>query len=204
MLCNLVVLESFWDGIGGKQAPRWFHINKFNHSGGRLYRLFGEEYFYVTDVVSKTQKGPKDHGEPDLVFFVDNVVNFPHDIDKLVVCGKTARQTFERAFKTKHKFQTKMENINQVLFMPHPAARMWTKHTEQAVKSVLLTDSKRYKFDGVGRKNLLIEAENCRDIGLKNGLRLTFNKVKPKAILHPVFPDCELCNRNYRRSLKDE
>lgn len=61
-MTNLVILESMWGNAGsaGQQAPQWFTINEWNHSGARLHRLLRvdprEGNVWVTNACQTVQK----------------------------------------------------------------------------------------------------------------------------------------------------
>lgn len=118
----VALLESMWGWGGynapGEEAPRFFHINRDNFSGRRLYKLVGDNDLLVTNCCSIVQRSANHHGEPDLQWTRDNL-RMAGKFDLLMVCGKVAKATFE---------QVREENPPyQILYMDHPAARRWTQ-----------------------------------------------------------------------------
>lgn len=153
MTTHLVILESMWGwrdpGSVGSRAPHWFPINPENHSGKRLHRILGadpeERSVWVTNACPGVQRTAKDHGTPDPERLRTNIIKFPGDIGWLIVGGKVAEATLARAVlldKTRDvphgrfALREKLANSNG-FFMPHPAARWWSKEMERVITAFL-------------------------------------------------------------------
>lgn len=134
----VAILETMWDwrgmtsGAGYAEAPRYFRIHSDNYSGKRLYKLIGPDArLLVTNACRELVTGPQHHGKGNPEWLKENLeildgcgplpdgatqVRF----DVLLVCGKVAQKTYEES-----KYSPQRA---AVLYMPHPAARMyWTK-----------------------------------------------------------------------------
>lgn len=126
MIKVVAVLETMWDweqqtsGAGYRQAPRFFRINPRNHSGRRLYKLIGPDaHLLVTEACKELATHANQHGKPDPDWLYGNLVMLePFDI--LLVCGLVARQTYQRC-------GYHLTSVADVVYMPHPAARQWTR-----------------------------------------------------------------------------
>lgn len=119
----VALLESMWDwrsmtsGAGYQDAPRHFRISPDNHSGRRLYKLIGEGCdLLVTNSCRELMPSPNHHGKPDPSYVHENLTML-QPFGLLLVCGKVAQSTFK---------ESGYISIN-IIEMPHPAARMWTK-----------------------------------------------------------------------------
>ncbi len=118
----VALLDSMWGWAGhnipGAEAPRFFKINPRNFSGQRLYKLVGNQHLVVTNCCSVVQATANHHGEPDLEWTRDNLcMALPFDL--LLVCGRVAKETFEKVREPKPPYQ--------IMWIDHPAARRWTK-----------------------------------------------------------------------------
>jgi hypothetical protein len=111
----VVVLETMW-GDPKATAPGFFRINPYNHSGRRLYWLLGHEDFWVTNACRELVSNARQHGTPDPDRLAKNLQRLTYDL--LLVCGKVAQRTYRNCG---------YEAACKTLFMPHPAARSWTK-----------------------------------------------------------------------------
>lgn len=116
----VALLESMWDWrsmTGAGEAPRSFRINPENHSGRRLYKLIGEGCdLRVTNSCREVQRSANHHGTPDPAWVHENLTLL-QPFGLLLICGKVAQATFKDSCYIA---------IN-VIEMPHPAARMWSK-----------------------------------------------------------------------------
>jgi hypothetical protein len=128
---NIVaLLDSMWGWRGyndaGEEAPRYFRINRENHSGRRLYSLVGDASLLVTNSCRTVQSSANHHGAPDPAWVLDNLKFLQSEkMDLLLVCGKVAKETYERSgFEAPH-----------VIFMDHPAARRWTPQAMEVIKT---------------------------------------------------------------------
>ena len=125
----VALLESMW-GWRGYSAPgdevRYFRINPTNLSGRRLYRIVGEHKLLVTNSCRKCQATASDHGEPDPAWVKANLAYLESQgMDLLLVCGKVAKATYEAS-----GFQ-----FPRVLFIKHPAWRLWSNKALAAVSA---------------------------------------------------------------------
>jgi hypothetical protein len=118
----VAVLETMWDWrqrtsrAGYTQAPRQYRINPANFTGKRLYRIVGHDHeLVVTNACPQLVTGPNQHGTPDPAWLLENL-ELIAPFDLLLVCGKVAEKTYGLSG---HEFE-------HTIFMPHPAARMWT------------------------------------------------------------------------------
>lgn len=111
----IVVLAVQW-GYPGDKPLRWFQISDLNHSGKRLIKLIGHNYFYVTNARSDIVYRASDQGTPDWTWLACNLKALNPDV--ILVCGSVAQATFHRNMVHKGA---------HVIELPHPAARNWTK-----------------------------------------------------------------------------
>lgn len=109
-----VVLETMWGTPGN--APEWFRINPQNNSGKRLIKLIGHEDFWVTNVCKEQVGNANQHGVPDLNWLAKNLKRV--QCDRLLVCGRIAQKSFDQ-------LPSRLEY--PILYLPHPAARNWSK-----------------------------------------------------------------------------
>jgi hypothetical protein len=114
---TVVVLEVMW-GLPGDPRRRWFDINPLNHSGKRLIKLIGHTNFIVTNACPDVVWSARGRGTPDKKWLEANLRAL--DPDLLLVCGRVAGETFERHM---------VRGDTQVLRLPHPAARTWSKES---------------------------------------------------------------------------
>lgn len=120
----VVVLAVQW-GYPGDKVARWFKINPYNHSGRRLIDLIGHDDFTVTNACSQIVYRATDQGVPDRDWLRRNLKALRPQI--VLVCGKVAQQTFEDDMAPRAK----------VLYMQHPAARMWTRAMLRSMRNTL-------------------------------------------------------------------
>jgi hypothetical protein len=144
----LVILESMWGwraaSSAGRRAPQWFPINPENHSGRRLHRLLRvdpeEGQVWVTNSCQTIQAHAKKHGTPDPAYLLKNIIEFPQEIDWLLVGGKVAEATLGLAGEIDKAgdgaMRAKLEK-SRALFLPHPAARWWSKEMEAAITAFI-------------------------------------------------------------------
>lgn len=162
MTDNLVILESMWRGAAhaGKPAPSWFPISPSNHSGRVLHKLLGPvTRVLVTNACPLVQATANHHGEPCHRTLAKNVGTFPHDIRWLLVCGQVAQATLLQAFEQNpelspyrelkmklaagYKYPHAIANQppisvrTMMLFMPHPAARLWSNALVSTVRNFI-------------------------------------------------------------------
>lgn len=131
----LVILDTMW-GEGGR-APRWFAISPYNHSGKRLYYLTGLRFpqVWVANSCREQMTASHQHGKPDPKWLAECLTILPGNIKKLplLVCGAVAQKTYKACG---YNYEGPVE------FLPHPAARLWTKElleeTKQRLETLLL------------------------------------------------------------------
>lgn len=111
----VAILAVQWGYPGDKVLP-WFRINPYNHSGARLIKLIGHRNFLVTNACSDIVYSASAKGAPDAEWLQRNLTLLAPEV--VLVCGSVARATFRRGMVGK---------AVRVLYMPHPAARMWSK-----------------------------------------------------------------------------
>lgn len=112
----VAVLEVQW----GPYPTPYFRINPYNFSGARLIKLVGHGNFYVTNACPGVVATAKGRGKPCAAWLAGNLARLQPAV--VLVCGRVARATFKRSMVGK---------AAKVLYLPHPAARTWTK---QAIK----------------------------------------------------------------------
>lgn len=134
----VAVLDTMWDWRGATSAagyglaPRYFRINPNNFTGRRLYKLIGPlNKLLVTDSCKELVSSPKKHGTPDPQWLSENlqIINALRTIDILLICGKVAKGTFEQISYVPEKAR--------VLYIPHPAARVWTKERISIISEII-------------------------------------------------------------------
>jgi hypothetical protein len=117
----VAVLETMWGEREGR-APRWFKINPNNHSGRRLYKFVGSENksrLVVTNACRELVISPTHHGKPDPEWLGENLRRLNPSV--ILICGNVAKETFDKAC------PMIWDGDAKVIYMPHPAARTWTK-----------------------------------------------------------------------------
>ncbi len=117
----VAILETMWQWCGLEaDATPYFRINGDNHTGKRLYWLLGHYSLLVTNACKETVATANDHGTPNPEWLSKNLATLKTFSPELIlVCGKVAQETFRKAnFVRGHE---------RVVFIPHPAARMWTR-----------------------------------------------------------------------------
>ena len=128
----VAVLEVQW---GSPVASKWFRINHLNHSGRRLIKLVGHSNFVVTNACPDAVMHARQRGTPDAAWLASNLQALQPRVT--IVCGAVARKTFSR----------RMVPVGSaVVYIPHPAARTWTKESiaHWAAKIQKLTGSYDY------------------------------------------------------------
>jgi hypothetical protein len=125
----VALLESMWGDRPGNPgiAPRAFHINPYNFSGSRLYRMMrgSNGRLLVTNCCKEMQTSAKGHGTPDPAYVAANLAWLKPDL--LLVCGRVAQRTY-----------TASGYLCPVLLMPHPAARNWTNEALSSINKQIL------------------------------------------------------------------
>lgn len=148
----LCVLDTMWDwrsktsAAGFEKAPNFFCINPQNHSGKRLFQLTGLDpkrtHLWCTNVCPELVSGPKHHGTPNLERLAANLTRWEVLVRKkwvtkeeglenastLLVCGNVAQSTF---------LLLKEKPLYRTIFIPHPAARSWTRKMVKKVSQFI-------------------------------------------------------------------
>lgn len=163
MTDNLVILESMWLGsaYAGRKAPSWFPISPTNHSGRVLHKLLGPvTRVLVTNACPLIQASANDHGTPCPLTIARNVGTFPHEIRWLLVCGAVAQETFIKAIEQGNALTSPYQELRaklaagymyphqqkghpainvrtRIIFMPHPAARLWSNDLVAVVREFI-------------------------------------------------------------------
>lgn len=138
---NIVaLLESMWGWGGyntpGEDAPRHFRINPINFSGRRLYRICAgtNHSLLVTNCCRTVQASANHHGKPDPAWVLENLRFLKSEgMDLLLVCGKVARETYEKALAVNF-FGTELLSV-PTIYMDHPAARRWSNASLDAMNA---------------------------------------------------------------------
>lgn len=125
----VAILETMWDwrgttsGAGYKEAARYFRINPQNFSGKRLYSLVGPSaQLIVTNACRMLGTSANSHGKGDAQWLGENlrtIESFARPIETLLVCGRIAQDTLRKS--------DYFPPFCRVVFMPHPAMRLWTR-----------------------------------------------------------------------------
>ena len=125
----VAILETMWGDRAGR-APRHFKINPLNCSGRRLYKLVGPgnaDRLLVTNACKELVTNANRHGKPDPNWLLENLRRL--DPDLILVCGSVAKKTFK---------ECGYVPLRHPVYMPHPAARNWTKRrlreTQRAIQ----------------------------------------------------------------------
>lgn len=162
----LAILETMWDwramtsGAGYREAPPFFCINPDNFSGRRLYQWTEEEpgCLWCTNVCPELVSGPEHHGTPSVERLAANLQRWRSlrklDGDSLdsrgrgwgyLCCGNVVQDTFDRLAE---------KPPGRILYVPHPAARTWTKATLEQVGRYI-RDGRRSLRVRIGRDKQL-------------------------------------------------
>jgi len=123
---TIAVLETMYGSVRPQRAPRFFIINPSNFSGARLYEIVGNQTrLLVTNACPQMVCNASQHGIPDSDWLYSNLEHL-HTLTgfkTLLVCGTVAQETIRKndtAFK-------RWLREKRVIFVPHPAARQWSK-----------------------------------------------------------------------------
>lgn len=127
----VAILEEMWQGPehAGKRAPRWFKINPQNKTGSVLYKWTVGYELLVTNACSQIVANAKGKGTPDYAYLYDNVRRLD-PIDLLLVCGKVAQETYDETC-------LGPTGAKRVIYVAHPAARIWTKKQVEYVRALI-------------------------------------------------------------------
>lgn len=136
----LALLDTMWGADG--DAPHWFSINPHNHSGRRLYRLTGADEVWVSNACPRSVSRATQHGTPDpeWVYRSFRLIAERWRSAPLLVCGTVAQETYLASVGLYGKRNGKLGvHRGAVLYLPHPAARSWTRSTLDATSELLHT-----------------------------------------------------------------
>jgi hypothetical protein len=131
----VALLDTYWGGEehAGKIAPRYFRINRNNHSGRNLYRLLGSHSLLVSDCCRLIALSAKHHGAPEADWVSENLGILAQSgrMDLLLVCGKVAQKTFREiasipSGSTDGQSYISGIGILRFYMIDHPAARNWS------------------------------------------------------------------------------
>ncbi len=120
----LAILDTMWGG--SDQAPGLFRINPNNYTGKRLYWFLGHDDLWVTNACGEYMANAKQHGTPNPERLAKNLRRITYDL--LLVCGSVAKKTY-----LKCGYTPKCE----ILMIPHPARRGWTKSKLEWTKNLI-------------------------------------------------------------------
>lgn len=119
------MLEVMWGERCLRKAPRYFFINSNNFTGRRLYDwLDGRWKLVVTNACPQMVDSANGRGTPEPSWLGDNLSRLS-PIDLLLVCGKVAQSTYAHYYKQFDGLGLGL--FGRVLFVPHPAARGWSR-----------------------------------------------------------------------------
>jgi hypothetical protein len=142
----LAVLEVMWDwqamtSSAGyeKIAPRFFSISPDNHTGRRLYwflenMLEYESELQVTNACPQLVGSANGRGTPSVPWLEENLQQWRYKLEKAgekqentltLVCGRVAQDTYS---------QVSLKPSSRTIYLPHPAARMWTRSSLDLAK----------------------------------------------------------------------
>lgn len=145
----LAVLEVMWDWRAMTSragydniSPRHYRINPDNHTGRRLYSWLDinpyarvrdtENRLLVTNACADLVGSASERGTPDPEWLWENITvahdyyGFGH-IDLLLVCGRVAQNTLIEVGGFASWIDWLEGNGTRAVFVPHPAARLWSK-----------------------------------------------------------------------------
>jgi hypothetical protein len=124
----LVVLHTMWaPGASGREAPRFFTINRRNCSGRTLYQMFGDIQFVVTDAARLMSSAPDEHQPVDRDWLLSNLLR--HKWKGILVCGNEARSTL--------LLNEWPQALQPIYFMPHPASRSLRNVMKDEVRKLI-------------------------------------------------------------------
>lgn len=140
-LTAVAVLEVMWDWKSRtsragylERAPRHFTINPTNHTGKILYEWLQGYELVATNACPQLVTSASGKGQPDREWLHANLTRLmPFDL--VLVCGKVAQSTINLG-------DTKGARC---LFLPHPAARQWTKRGLSLVGRLVREGTKDYE-----------------------------------------------------------
>jgi hypothetical protein len=124
------ILETMWGSPVERRAPRWFQINRDNHTGRRLYWLLGHEDLLVTNACPQYVATAKHHGKPDPAWLAENLQRI--ECGLLLVCGSVAYNTFIAC--------GAVPTWRRVMHIKHPAWRGWTKEALSQLQQQIRAD----------------------------------------------------------------
>lgn len=119
ILIPIVILDTMW----GNEHAKLFQINPKNRSGYRLHKIISSR-FLVGNSCDGIAPNAKTHGTPSpeyLQSVFEYATEKGFEPNLLIIGGKVAQKTY-MSLRCAPKCRT--------LFMPHPAARFWTKQME--------------------------------------------------------------------------
>jgi len=110
------------------EAPRCFRINPENKSGKMLYKLIGHSDLLVTNTCPQLVKSARDKGKPETDWTRENLLLL-YPFELLLVCGRIAQSTYDQIRNLNLEYRT--------IYMPHPAARTWSKRDIQFASKII-------------------------------------------------------------------
>lgn len=130
----LAILQNMWDPTRS-EALNVFKINRWNHTGKKLYNITEGHDLWCTNSSSKCAPSANVKLPPDIQFLQRAMMRRRWDL--FLVCGAQAHDTFHHVLLANKVLRSVVEQ-SPVVFMPHPAYRMVTNKLMEGVKKHLL------------------------------------------------------------------
>lgn len=134
----LAVLETMW-GDDWTTAPKAFRISEYNHTGKRLYWFLGHDSLLVTNACKEYVPTARDHGTPNKNWLESNLNEFntKYKPEMILFCGKVVKDLVD---------QINFETDARIVYIPHPANRIWNRQALDACQRLLQNTSKDAEF----------------------------------------------------------
>lgn len=115
----LCLLQNAW---GDRELPMIFRPNLNNKSAKVMQSIVGNHSIYFCNTTPVTTKRARDRAPVDAAH-MEKLFKRMREYDVILVCGKQAKIAFEPY----------MDYAMDVVFMPHPASRDFSKFAREAV-----------------------------------------------------------------------
>lgn len=145
----VAILEVMWDWRGmtsgagyNEQAPEYYRISGDNYTGSRLYDWLGHYDLLVTNACPQLVTSSTGRGKPDRAWLKKNLLDL-YPFELLLVCGKVAQDTYDSI--------RNLDGVHcRVVYVPHPAARMWSVRGLEKTKRFIRNGKHdiELRFDG--------------------------------------------------------
>lgn len=128
------------------RGPRWFQINPQNYSGRRLLRWTGLDSITVTNACPQCVTSARGRGTPDPEWLRENLYQLCWHVgdrpaDAVLVCGQVAQRAVNAV-------SVELPSHTRLVYLPHPAARVWSRAADEAVRAELERGGGDVRWEG--------------------------------------------------------